>query len=45
MIRAAIIGLGWWGKTIVDSVQGKSDQITFVAANTRTMNRDRKSVV
>jgi len=36
MIRAAIIGLGWWGKTIVDSVQGKSDQISFVAANTRT---------
>jgi predicted dehydrogenase len=36
MIRAAIIGLGWWGKTIVESVQGKSDQITFVAANTRT---------
>jgi len=36
MIRAAIIGLGWWGKTIVDSVQGKSDQITFVAGNTRT---------
>src|SRR3972149_8088876 len=36
MIRAAIIGLGWWGRTIVDSVQGKSDQITFVAGNTRT---------
>jgi len=36
MIRAAIIGLGWWGKTIVDAVQGKSDQISFVAANTRT---------
>ncbi|MBI3042220.1 MAG: Gfo/Idh/MocA family oxidoreductase [Betaproteobacteria bacterium] len=36
MIRAAIVGLGWWGKTIVDAVQGKSDQITFVAAHTRT---------
>src|SRR3990172_800546 len=36
MIRAAIVGLGWWGRTIVDSVQGKSDQITFVAGNTRT---------
>ncbi len=36
MIRAAIIGLGWWGKMIVESVQGKSDQISFVAANTRT---------
>ncbi len=36
MIRAAIVGLGWWGRTLVDSVQGKSDQITFVAGNTRT---------
>ena len=36
MMRAAIIGLGWWGRTIVDAVQGKSDQITFIAANTRT---------
>lgn len=36
MLRAAIVGLGWWGKNIVESVQGKSDQITFVAANTRT---------
>ena len=39
MIRAAIIGLGWWGKTIVDAVQGKSDQITFVAGNTRTRSK------
>ena len=36
MIRAAIVGLGWWGKTMVDSVHGKSDQITFVAGHTRT---------
>jgi predicted dehydrogenase len=36
MIRAAIVGLGWWGRTIVDAVQGKSEQITFVAGNTRT---------
>jgi predicted dehydrogenase len=39
MIRAAIVGLGWWGKTIVDSVQGKSDKIAFVAANTRTRSK------
>lgn len=39
MIRAAIIGLGWWGKTIVDAVHGKSDKITFVAANTRTRSK------
>jgi len=36
MVRAAIVGLGWWGKTIVDAVQGKSEHISFVAANTRT---------
>jgi predicted dehydrogenase len=36
MMRAAIVGLGWWGRTIVDAVQGKSEQITFVAGNTRT---------
>ncbi len=36
MIRAAIVGLGWWGKTIVDAVQGKSGQITFVAGHTRS---------
>lgn len=36
MIRAAIVGLGWWGRTIVEAVQGKSDKITIVAGNTRT---------
>jgi predicted dehydrogenase len=39
MVRAAIVGLGWWGKTIVETVQGKSDKITFVAANTRTRSK------
>jgi len=28
--------LGRWGRLIVDSVQGKSDRISFVAASTRT---------
>ncbi|MFL6797092.1 MAG: Gfo/Idh/MocA family protein [Xanthobacteraceae bacterium] len=36
MIRAAIIGLGRWGRSLVHSVQGKSDLIGFVAAHTRT---------
>ena len=36
MINAAIVGLGWWGKTLVESVQGSSDQIQFVAGATRT---------
>jgi len=39
MVRAAIVGLGWWGRTIVDTVQGKSDKITFVAGNTRTRSK------
>jgi predicted dehydrogenase len=36
MIRAAIVGLGRWGRSLVNSVQGKSDDIRFVAAYTRT---------
>lgn len=39
MIRAAIVGLGSWGKTLVGSVQGlrnDSDAIRFIAACTRT---------
>jgi predicted dehydrogenase len=30
MIDAAIIGLGWWGKNLVDAVQGKSSRLRFV---------------
>jgi predicted dehydrogenase len=30
MINAAIVGLGWWGKNIVQSVQGKSEKLRFV---------------
>src|SRR3954469_5124165 len=40
MIRAAQIGLGWWGKTLVESVQGTSDVIQFVAAASRTQTDD-----
>jgi predicted dehydrogenase len=36
MIRAGIVGLGWWGKTLVNSVYGKSSQIQFIAAQTRS---------
>jgi predicted dehydrogenase len=36
MVRAAIVGLGWWGRTLVNSVQGASDAIRFVAGQTRT---------
>src|SRR5262245_44925082 len=37
MIDAAIIGLGRWGQNLVNSVQGKSDVIRFVAGATRTV--------
>jgi predicted dehydrogenase len=41
LIRAAIAGLGWWGGTLVESVQGSS-LIRFVAAMSRTKSqRDR----
>lgn len=36
MIRAAIVGLGRWGRSLVASVAGKSDVIRFIAAYTRT---------
>jgi len=36
MINAAIVGLGWWGKTLVESAEN-SDAIRFVAGASRTM--------
>jgi predicted dehydrogenase len=36
VIGAAIVGLGWWGRTLVESVQHQSDAIRFVAGATRT---------
>ncbi|RLA31524.1 MAG: gfo/Idh/MocA family oxidoreductase [Gammaproteobacteria bacterium] len=42
MINAAIVGLGWWGKTLVESVSGISDDIRFVAATTRSLSDDAK---
>ncbi len=38
MLNAAIVGLGWWGKTLVESVQGKSETIRFTAGATRTVS-------
>jgi predicted dehydrogenase len=43
MIDAAIVGLGWWGKTLVESVQGSSDHIRFVAGAVRTRSDDTAS--
>src|SRR5690242_14268520 len=36
MLRAAIIGIGTWGRNLVASVQGTSELIRFVAGTTRT---------
>ena len=38
MIRAAIVGMGWWGRTLVEAVQSDSDAIRFVAGATRTVS-------
>lgn len=36
MIRAAIVGIGRWGRTLVEAVQGTSALIRFTAGYTRT---------
>ena len=42
MINTAIVGLGWWGKTLVESVSGISEDIRFVAGTTRSLSDDAK---
>jgi predicted dehydrogenase len=42
MIRAAIAGLGWWGKTLVESAEG-SEEIRFVAGTSRTLSPEAQS--
>lgn len=42
MIKAGIVGLGWWGKTLVEAVADGSKEIEFVAGATRTQNDDIK---
>ena len=39
MIRAAIVGLGWWGKTIVESTAG-SEAIHIVAGALGRLTRN-----
>jgi predicted dehydrogenase len=36
MLRAAIVGIGRWGRTLVASCQGKSELVRFTAGVTRT---------
>jgi predicted dehydrogenase len=43
MINAAIVGLGWWGKTLVESLAGGSDVMRFSALQTRTLSPDAES--
>ena len=45
MIRAGIVGLGWWGKTLVESVQGTSDVVRFTKAATRTVSPETEAFV
>lgn len=35
-VPAAIVGMGRWGQTLVNAVQGRSEAICFVAGTTRT---------
>lgn len=39
MLDLAIVGLGAWGRRMVESVQGKSDKVRFCAAATRRPER------
>ena len=39
MIRAAVVGLGRWGRTLVDSLGEGSDAIRFTRAVTRTPSK------
>ena len=43
MIKAGIVGLGWWGRTLVESVSGESDDLQFVAGATRTQSDEVKA--
>jgi predicted dehydrogenase len=36
MIRAAIVGIGRWGRTLIGAVQGNSEAIRFTAGHNRT---------
>ncbi|HEY3187684.1 MAG TPA: Gfo/Idh/MocA family oxidoreductase [Solirubrobacteraceae bacterium] len=42
MVNAAIVGLGRWGRNLVDCTQGKTDKIRFTAAVARTPERARE---
>ncbi len=35
MMNAAMVGLGWWGQVVVESVQGKTGRVRFTRAVTK----------
>ena len=39
MINAAIVGLGWWGQTLVEAAEN-SDKIRFVGGTTRSLSEE-----
>ena len=41
MIDAAIVGLGWWGRVHVDSVQGKSNRLRYLRGVTKELDEAR----
>ena len=42
MLNAAIVGLGWWGQTLVESVSGISEKIRFIGAVSRSASETAK---
>jgi predicted dehydrogenase len=42
VINAAIVGLGWWGRTLVEAVSGTSEKMRIVAGTTRSITDDVK---
>ena len=38
MINAGLLGLGWWGKLIIDTLKD-SDKIRVTSASSRTMEK------
>src|SRR5262249_44699533 len=42
MTRAAIVGLGWWGKTLGESAEGR-EAISFGAGTSRTLSPEAES--
>ena len=39
MLGVGIVGLGSWGRRLVESVQGKSDRVRFISAFSRTPDK------